>query len=104
MTYLAVLAVSLFVGAVAYAATVRAGRSGQVAAGFEPAEDDGPGGGPGPGYTFLRIATRGPSWRDRILGFVGLVIVVAVGTAALTFGIYELGHAIVTTIERYFGS
>jgi hypothetical protein len=34
---------------------------------------------------------------------VGLVILLAVATAALTLGIYELGHLVVLTIERYFG-
>lgn len=107
MTYLAVVAVSLFVGAGVYAATLRAGREGPVTVGFEPGDHDGAGlsaEGPGAGYTFLRIATRGPSWQDRILGFIGLVVLLAVATAALTLAIYELGHVVVLTIERYLGS
>lgn len=103
MAYLAVVAVSLFVGAGVYAASLRAGREAPVALGFESGGEGGDGLETPPGYTYLRIATRGPSWKDRVAGFVGLVILLAVATAALTFGIYELGQALVRTIERYLG-
>jgi hypothetical protein len=104
MVYLALAAASLFVGAGVYAATLRAGREAPVAVGFESAADENDPLATPPGYTYLRIATRGPSWSDRVAGFVGLVILLAVATAALTFGIYELGHLVVLTIERYLGS
>jgi hypothetical protein len=103
MIYLALAAVSVFVGAGVYAATLRGGREAAPAAvGFEHAGDgDDPLASP-PGYTYLRIGTRGPSWSDRVAGFVGLVVLLAVATAALTLGIYQLGHLVVLTVERYF--
>jgi hypothetical protein len=105
MAYLAVLALSLLVGGWVYAATVRAGRDGPAAVGFDgrvPVAADGIEG-PGPGYTYLRVATRGPSWRDRIQGFMGLIILLIVSVAVLAFGIYQLGHLVVLTVERYLG-
>jgi hypothetical protein len=103
MVYLALAAVSVFVGAGVYAATLRGGREAPAAVGFDAGVEDGDPLATPPGYTYLRIATRGPSWSDRVAGFVGLVILLAVATAALTLGIYELGHLVVLTIERYFG-
>jgi hypothetical protein len=105
MAYLIVVALSLLVGGAVYAATVRAAREGPAAVGFDGplsgAEGDGGLDGPGPGYTYLRIGTRGPSWSDRIQGFVGLMILLVVGAATLAFGIYQLGHLVNVTIERF---
>lgn len=104
MAYLIVVALSLLVGGAVYAATVRAGREGPAAVGFgaEDAETEGGGSdGPGPGYTYLRVATRGPSWRDRVQGFVGLVVLLIVGAAALALAAYQLGHIVNVTIERF---
>jgi hypothetical protein len=108
MAYLIVVAVSVLVGGGVYAATLRVGRGGPAAVGFEGAldanVDDGAVEGPGPGYTYLRVGTRGPSWRDRLQGAVGLVILLIVGAAALAFGVYQLGHLINATIERFLES
>lgn len=99
--------VSLLVGGAVYGATLRAGQQGPAAVGFEGLDSAGGDGdtteleSPGPGYTFLRIATRGPSWRDRLQGFVGLILLVVTGAAALAFGVYQLGHLVNLTIERF---
>ena len=106
--YLIVVALSLLVGGAVYSATMRAGREGPTAVGFESslpsAEGEGGAEGPGPGYTYLRVATRGPSWGDRIQGFVGLVILLVVAAAVLAFGIYQLGHLVNETIGRFLDS
>jgi hypothetical protein len=111
MAYLIVVALSLLVGGVVYAATVRAGREGPAAVGFDgglgagDAESEGGGSdGPGPGYTYLRVATRGPSWRDRVQGVVGLIVLLVVGAAVLAFAAYQLGHLVNVTIERFLDS
>lgn len=106
MAYLVVLLISVLVGAGVYAATLRSGRAGPVAIGFhglgeETYEEVDPTFEAAPGYTYLRVATRGPSWRDRVLGFVGLIVLVGVSAAALAFGIYQLGHIINVTIEKF---
>jgi hypothetical protein len=107
MGYLIVVALSVAVGAAVYAATLRSGSDRPAAVGFD-GPDGGPDGSgvetPGPGYTYLRVATKGPSWQDRILGFVGLVVLVVVSAAALAFGIYQLGHLVNVTIERFLDS
>lgn len=55
----------------------------------------------GPGYTYLRVATAGPSSRERLQGFVGLVILVAVSASVLALAVYEVGHIIDQTIQRF---
>jgi hypothetical protein len=104
MAYLIVLAASVVVGVAVYVVTMRAGREQPAAVGFDGLEEGGDGEGlegPGPGYTYLRIPVRGPTWRDRIEGFVGLVVLLFVGTTVLAFGLYQLGHLINLTIERF---
>ena len=106
MAYLIVVALSLMIGSVAYLATLRAGRDGPAAVGFDVADGGSDAAGsveaPGSGYTYLRVATRGPTWRDRLQGLIGLVILLFFATAALAYGIYELGHAVNLTIARFF--
>lgn len=97
MGYVIVVAVSLLVGAAVYFATLRSGREAEAAFGFG---DEGDRGDPGPGYTYLRVATTGPSWRDRLLGMVTLVVLMVIASAALALGIYQLGRLINLTIER----
>jgi hypothetical protein len=104
IAYLIVVVMSLLVGSVAYLATLRAGREGPVAVGFDAGEGEPevrveP---PGAGFTYLRVATRGPTWRDRLQGVIGLVLLLFFATAALAYGLYELGHAVNLTISRFF--
>ena len=54
-----------------------------------------------PGYTYLRVATRGPSWRDRIAGIAGIVVILVVGAAVLAFGVYQAGHAVNAIVQKF---
>jgi hypothetical protein len=104
MAYIVVVLVSVLVGAGAYAATIRIGREGPVAGfdGGSPPDGDIPA--PPvdePGFTYLRVGTMGPTWRDRTQGLVELLALLFVASAALAFGIYQLGHLINLTIERF---
>ena len=107
MGYFIVVVLSLLVGSGVYAATLRAAREGTVAAGFEGrstpdsyGDTDVPAA--GPGYTYLRVGVRGPSWQDRVVGFVGLLVLLGVSSVTLAFGIYQLGHILNVTIENFF--
>lgn len=104
MAYLAVIALSLMIGGIAYLATLRSAREGPAAVGFDAADggSEGSADAPGAGYTYLRVATKGPTWRDRLQGFLGLVVLLFFATAALAYGLYELGHALNLTIARFF--
>ncbi len=105
MAYLIVVALSLLVGGGVYIATLRASEDRPAAVGFEGLggqEDGGDPEGPGAGYAYLRVLVRGPTWRDRIQGFVGLLVLIVVATVALAFGIYQLGHIVNSTIEHFF--
>ena len=57
-----------------------------------------------PDYTYLRVATKGPSWRDRIAGIAMIIVLLAVSAGVLAFGVYQLGHVINATVERFFGN
>jgi hypothetical protein len=109
MAYLIVVLLSLLVGAGVYAATLRAERDRTVAVGFDPrlgaeaygAPDPS---GPGPGYTYLRVGIRGPSWHDRVIGVVGLLILLGIASVALAFGIYQVGHIVNVTVENFLAN
>jgi hypothetical protein len=109
MPYLVLLLVSLLVGVGAYVVTVRsAGEDASL--GFGDGEEDPTAGSddrsslpddPPPGYAYLQVSTQGPALRDRLLGLVGLVVLVAISMAVLAFAIYEIGHLINRTIEAF---
>jgi hypothetical protein len=104
MAYIVVVLASVLVGAGAYLATVRLSREEAVPVGLEResrSQSDVPELPPEPGYTYLRVPTTGPTGRDRAQGVVELLALLFVGSAALAFGIYQLGHLINLTIERF---
>jgi hypothetical protein len=106
MPLLLVAVLSLLVGAVVYVGTVRREQA-PSATGFGQPEDEVPAppvaaeGVPNPGYTYLQVSTQGPGVRDRLQGIVGVIVLLGAGAAALAFVLYELGHLINRTIERF---
>lgn len=107
MGYLIVVVLSVLVGSGVYAATLRAEREATVASGFEGRSMPGSYGdadvpAPGSDYTYLRVGVRGPSWQDRVVGLVGLLVLLGVSSVALAFGIYQLGHILNVTMENFF--
>lgn len=56
---------------------------------------------PEPGYAYLRVSTGRPSWRDRIAGVIGIAILLVLGSAAIAFGIYQLGSGINALLQRF---
>jgi hypothetical protein len=107
MPYLLVSLLSLLVGLGAYVVTVRGPRDASLGFGDVEEEPDGRtgdpqrSGDPPPGYAYLQVSTRGPALRDRLLGLIGLVMLVAISMAVLAFAIYEIGHLINRTIEAF---
>jgi hypothetical protein len=101
MPYVVVLLVSLLVGVGAYVVTVRAARQ-DAGMGFGDGEQDPASpGDPPPGYAYLQVSTQGPALRDRLQGFVGLVLLIGISAFALAFAIYQAGHLINRTIEAF---
>jgi hypothetical protein len=109
MPYLLVLLASLLVGVGTYVLTVRSARDdaspGVGDGDVDPAARSGDRsllpGDPSPGYAYLQVSTRGPALRDRLLGFIGLVMLVTISMAVLAFAIYQIGHLINRTIEAF---
>jgi hypothetical protein len=56
---------------------------------------------PEPGYAYLRVSTQRPSWRDRIAGIIGIAVLLVLGSAAIAFGIYQLGSGINALVQRF---
>ena len=107
MPYLLVLLFSLLVGAAVYLATVRTeGEASTLGFGEDTGRAAAEATVPtaGPGYAYLRVSTEGPSIRDRLQGFVGVVVLVGLGAAILAFSIYEAGHLINVLIESFLDS
>jgi hypothetical protein len=111
MPLLLVALLSLLVGAVVYVGTLKREQA-PSATGFGETEEVpatpaaatqpvGAPGGPTPGYTYLQVSTQGPRIRDRLQGIVGVIVLLGVGATALAFVLYELGHFINRTIERF---
>ncbi len=119
MKYLFVLVVSLLVGVAVYVLSLRAEDEAIPGLGFSPEETGGrrrrhetdapppayertsPEPGLGTTTTYLRILTNRTSWRDRVQGFIGLVVLVMVGSAVLALSVYEVGHVINSTIAKF---
>ncbi len=104
MAYLLVGVLAILVGAAVYLVTVRSAPDPAPAMGF--GDEDAAGGseaagGPRPGYTYLQVSTRGPALQDRILGLLGVVLLVGVSAALLAFAVYQLGHLINETIQAF---
>src|SRR5262245_32317646 len=113
MPLLLVALLSLLVGAVVYAGTLRRDQTPSATGFGEPEEEVaapvpqpaqaaavGPEG-PNPGYTYLQVSTQGPRARDRLAGIFGVIVLLGFGAAALAFVLYELGHFINRTIEAF---
>jgi hypothetical protein len=55
----------------------------------------------GTGYTYLRVATSGPSVRERVQGFVGLIVLISVSAALLALAAYQAGHLVNETMRHF---
>ena len=107
MPFLIVLGLSLLVGGAVYLATVQGERE-VSALGFggdgDQRSEKGAAPAAGPGYAYLRVSTESPSIRDRLQGFIGVVVLVGIGAAVLALAIYQAGHVINLLIESFLGS
>jgi len=103
MPYLLVTLVSIGVGALVYAVSMRVGRPEAAAVGFgpDPASTEGRLEA-APGYTYLQVpVTRGPSFGERLQGFVGSLVAIVIGALALAGALYAIGWLVARTIERF---
>lgn len=122
MRYFAVLLFSLGVGGVVYALSMRASEDEPITVGFEPDEVAAPPAPPAPpgpqpnavaadtapqpdpGYAYLQVlVTRGPSWRERVQGLVGVMVLMVIGMALVAASIYVAGSLIDRTIQNFLG-
>jgi hypothetical protein len=111
---------SLGVGGLVYALSLRASEDERVAVGFEPDDRPAPpppgaipsaatpsGDGepePEPGYAYLQVlVTRGPSLRERLQGLVGVLVLLVIGMALVAGTFYTAGTLIDRTIHKFLG-
>ncbi|MGH2679813.1 MAG: hypothetical protein ACRDG8_04930 [Actinomycetota bacterium] len=98
------LAISVAVGVGVYRVTGRmsiAEHDPAVWAGEAPAEQAPPP--PPTNFERLSIARDRLTWHDRIIGSLGLVVVVAVGAASLAFAFYLVGSTAISLLEKAAG-
>jgi hypothetical protein len=55
------------------------------------------------GYRYAVLGPGRRSWQTRLLGFIGIVLVVCVAAAVLAVTIYEIGHLVRITLDGYIG-
>jgi hypothetical protein len=104
MEYVLILATSVGVGVLVYRLSVRVGgasRSSSVGA-VAPAYDDAQGEpvSPGAGTAYLPVSTSAPSWQTRLIGLIGLVLMVAMAGALLAVALYQAGALIARLMSQ----
>jgi hypothetical protein len=107
MGYLLIIAISVAVGVGVYRVTghmavAEHGPEMWAGAGVAPAEQA-----PQPpptNFERLSIARDRLTWHDRIIGSLGLVVVVAVGAAALALAVYFVGSTAIALLEKAAGT
>jgi hypothetical protein len=55
----------------------------------------------GDSFTFVPVTPDSLTWRRRVTGLLGLVLVVGVAAAVLAFGVYQAAHLINETIGKF---
>ena len=106
MGYLLIIAISVAVGVAVYRMT-------ETAAVAEADQDTWSGVGPAPAeqapappptnFERLSIARDRLTWHDRIIGTLGLVVVVTVGAATLAFAVYLVASTALSLLEKAAG-
>jgi hypothetical protein len=54
-----------------------------------------------PGYRYAVLAPGRRSWQTRLIGFLGIVVLVCLGAMALALAVYEVSHLIRITLDGY---
>lgn len=106
MGYLLIIAISVAVGVAVYRVT-------ETVAVAETDQDTWSGAGPAPAeqapappptnFERLAIARDRLTWHDRIIGTLGLVVVVTVGAATLAFAVYVVASTALSLLEKAAG-
>jgi hypothetical protein len=108
MEYVLIPAASVGVGVLVYRLSVRVGgasrsaSAGAISDGF----DDVPGGPASsgtpafPGTAYLPVSTSAPSWQTRLIGLIGLVLMVAAAGGLLAIAMYQVGALIARLLSH----
>jgi hypothetical protein len=106
MEYVLILAASVGVGVLVYRLSVRVGgasrstSAGAVAEGFDDVPGDPASSGGSPGTAYLPVSTSAPSWQTRLIGVIGLVLMVAVAGTLLAIALYQAGALIARLLSQ----
>jgi hypothetical protein len=114
---MAVIGFALGVGAIVFAISLFGGD--ETLALHPGREPPGPSGGGLPGFgsdereegedrsgddfVYVPVTPESITWRTRLTGVVGLVLLVGLGAFAVAFGVYQAGHLINRTIAKFLG-
>ena len=105
---LVVLALALAAGAAVYRLSLyltgeREAAPPSGSAGFLPEEQllSAAAGDLPPGYRYAVLGPGRRSWQTRVVGFLGIVVLVGLGAMVLALSVYEVSHLIRLTLDGY---
>jgi hypothetical protein len=106
---LLVLALAVAAGAAVYRVSLYlTGDSPTSSSGFLP-EDGmmsaaGSAGDLPPGFRYAVLGPGRRSWQTRLIGFLGIVVLVSIAAVALALAVYEISHLLRLTMDSYLGN
>jgi hypothetical protein len=106
MGYVLIIAISVAVGVAVYRMTETvavAEADRDTWSGVEPAPEEQAPAPPPTNFERLSIARDRLTWHDRIIGTLGLVVVVTVGAATVAFVVYFVASTALSLLEKAAG-
>jgi hypothetical protein len=104
-----VLALAVAAGAAVYRASLYlSGESQPSSSGFLPEEGmmsaSGQAADLPPGFRYAVLGPGRRSWQTRLIGFLGIVVLVSIAAVALALAVYEISHLVRLTLDSYLGN
>jgi hypothetical protein len=106
---LLVLALAVAAGAAVYRVSLYlTGESQPSNSGFLPEDGMMSAAGPSadlpPGFRYAVLGPGRRSWQTRVIGFLGIVVLVSITALALALAVYEISHLVRLTLDSYLGN
>ena len=57
-----------------------------------------------PGFRYAVLGPGRRSWQTRVVGFLGILVLISIVALALALAVYEVGHVVRITLDGYLGN
>jgi hypothetical protein len=105
---LLVLALAVAAGAAVYRVSLYlTGESPSPNSGFLPEDGMMSAAGPGdlpPGFRYAVLGPGRRSWQTKLIGFLGIVVLVSLAALVMALAVYEISHVVRVTLDSYLGN